>query len=61
MSSADWTRTSEHVMRHVSGGWVTKYLVGEKAVYVPFVGGEARENCDTAAKAKKIVEKGGQK
>lgn len=56
MSATGWSRTSEFVLLHTSGDWVTKYIVGEKAIYVPFVRGQRGKNCDSADEAKRIVE-----
>lgn len=61
MSDADWKQENSFVLRHVSGNWITKYLVGGKPIYVPFVRGEAGENCESPAEAKKIIERNGKK
>lgn len=56
MSAPRWSLEGNFVLRHTSGDWVTKYIVGGHPIYVPFVRGQRGENCASADEAKRIVE-----
>jgi hypothetical protein len=56
MSASRWSLEGEFVLRHTSGDWVTKYIVGGQPIYVPFVCGQRGKNCASGDEAKRIVE-----